>query len=94
MRRIAAERKGNREPDGERDAGGTPFVLMFPLAAVQGGLFVAFLPMVSIATVVSMAGRRILGGLALHARRSISFGWRPTEAYLAGKIRRKQRNSA
>ena len=74
--------------------GGTPFVLMFPLAAVQGGLFVAFLPLVSIGTAVQMAGRRILGGIVLHARRSVSFGWRPTEAYLAGKIRRKRRDSA
>ncbi len=94
MRRIATDRRGHRETDEEREAGGTPFVLMFPLAVVQGGLYVAFLPVVSIATAVQMIWRRVLGGIALHARRSISFGWRPTEAYLAGKIRRKRRGLA
>ncbi len=94
MRRNAAERNGHREPNGERDAGATSLVLQFPMAVVQGGLYVACLPVVSLATAAHAIWRRVLGGIALHARRSISFGWRPTEAYLAGKIRRKRRGSA
>ena len=85
MKRNEAGREADREPVG------IPFAFLFPLAAVQGGLYVACLPIVSIATAVSLAMRRILGGIALHASRSICFGWRPTEAYLAGKVRRKRR---
>jgi len=64
-----------------------PFVLLFPLGAILGGIYVFFLPMVSIATAISMLGRRIFGSVLFHARRSIFFAWRPTEAYLAGKKR-------
>jgi hypothetical protein len=68
-----------------------PFALVIPLGAILGGIYVFFLPVVSIVTAVSMLGRRIFGCVLFHARRSISFGWRPTEAYLAGKNGRKER---
>jgi len=64
-----------------------PFVLLFPVGAILGGIYVFFLPVVSIATAVSMLGQRVFGRVLFHARRSIFFGWRPTEAYLAGKKR-------
>ncbi len=67
-----------------------PFVLVLPLGAILGGIYVFFLPVVSIATAVSMLGRRIFGHVLFHARRSVFFGWRPTEAYLAGKKGQKE----
>jgi len=62
-----------------------PFALAFPLGLIQGGIYVFFLPVVSIATAVCMLGKWILGNILFQARKSVFFGWRPTEAYLAGK---------
>lgn len=62
-----------------------PFALAFPLGLLQGGIYVFFLPVVSIVTAVSVLGKWILGNILFQARRSVFFGWRPTEAYLAGK---------
>ena len=62
-------------------------VLLF--GPVLGLLFAVFLPFIGIAMAVTLAGKKIGGGLAGLAARSVSFGWRPVEAYLAGKQRRK-----
>jgi hypothetical protein len=32
-----------------------------------------------------MVGVRVFGNLFLQIRKSVSFGWRPAEAYLSGK---------
>jgi len=37
----------------------------------------------------AVAGRKVLGGVASVAGKTISFGWKPMEAYLAGKKKRK-----
>jgi hypothetical protein len=71
-----------------------PIALLIPLGAFLGGFYVLFLPLVSIVTAVSVLGRRMLGCVLFHGRRSVSFGWRPTEAYLAGKNGRKDREEA
>lgn len=71
-----------------------PFALVIPLGAILGGIYVVFLPLVSIVTAICMLGRRIFGSVLFHARRSVAFGWRPTEAYLAGKNGRKEREEA
>ncbi len=71
-----------------------PLAFVIPLGAVLGGVYVVFLPVVSIVTAVSVLGRRILGSVLFHARRSVTFGWRPTEAYLAGRNGRKEREEA
>lgn len=71
-----------------------PIALLIPLGAILGGLYVFILPLVSIVTAVSVLGRRMLGCVLFQGRRSVSFGWRPTEAYLAGKKGRKDREEA
>ena len=68
-----------------------PLVFVIPLGAILGGVYVVFLPLVSIVTAVSVLGKRIFGSVVFHARRSVVFGWRPTEAYLAGKAKKKER---
>ena len=62
-----------------------PFVFIPFLALALGGLYVFFLPVIMISMAVYLLGKRIFGGVLSQARRSVSFGWRPTEAYLAGK---------
>lgn len=67
-----------------------PFVLLFPLGVILGGLYVAALPLASIGTAAAVLGKRIFGDLLSRAKGGVSFGWRPTEAYLAGKELRKE----
>lgn len=62
-----------------------PFILIPFLALALGGLYVICLPVLMITMAVYLLGMRIFGGVLTQARRSVSFGWRPTEAYLAGK---------
>lgn len=67
-----------------------PFLLLFPLGVILGGVYVAALPLASIGTAAAVLGKRLFGDLLSRAKGGVSFGWRPTEAYLAGKELRKE----
>ncbi|MGE5174346.1 MAG: hypothetical protein ACM3MD_11030 [Betaproteobacteria bacterium] len=55
------------------------------------GLFYAILmPFIGIATVATLAGRKVLGALYNLVAKSISFGWQPKNAYLSGKKKKKE----
>lgn len=62
-----------------------PFGLAMPLGLIVGGIYIVVLPVILAATAVYAVGLKILGGFMTPVRKSVSFGWRPTEAYLAGK---------
>lgn len=62
-----------------------PFFALFLLMVALGGVYVLFLPVVIICTTIYMVGVRVFGSLFLQMRKSMSFGWRPSEAYLSGK---------
>ncbi|MBI5187723.1 MAG: hypothetical protein HZA07_01430 [Nitrospirae bacterium] len=55
------------------------------LGPILGLIYAAFLPFIGIAMVARLIGEKVLGGLFGLAGRTVSFGWRPSEAYLAGK---------
>jgi hypothetical protein len=67
-----------------------------PVAAVLaaspflGLIFAVFLPFIGIAMTLTLIGRKLAQGLASAAAGSLSFGWRPVEAYLAGRKRKKE----
>ncbi len=67
-----------------------PFPFIPFLGLFLGGLYVIFLPVIMITMAVYLLGKRILGGVLSQARMSVSFGWRPTEAYLAGKNKKQE----
>ncbi|MBF8257922.1 MAG: hypothetical protein HW377_296 [Actinobacteria bacterium] len=67
-----------------------PFVLLFAWGILSGGLYIVFLPVTIIVMSFYLLGRRVFGGVFGQVRTSISFGWRPTEAYLAGKNRNRK----
>jgi len=67
-----------------------PFVFIPFLALVLGGFYVIFLPIIMITMATYLLGKRIFGGILSQAGRSIYFGWRPTEAYLSGKNKKKE----
>ena len=67
-----------------------PAFALFLLMISLGGVYVLILPVLIICTTVYMVGVRVFGSLFLQMRKSMSFGWRPAEAYLAGKGKAKK----
>jgi len=55
-----------------------------------GLLFVLCLPFIGIATIMSLMAKKLVHGLLGLIGKSLSFGWRPREAYLAGKKKRRR----
>ena len=68
-----------------------PVVLMLMAAPVIGLVFAVFLPFIGIAMTLSLVGKKLVESTTSAAAGSMSFGWRPIEAYLAGK---KRKNAA
>jgi hypothetical protein len=50
------------------------------------------LPFIAIGTIVVLIGRSVLRGMLSLMRNLVSFGWRPSEAYLAGRKKAKKRD--
>ena len=71
-----------------------PAFVLFLLMIALGGVYVLFLPVLIICTTVYMVGMRVFGSLFLQMRKSMSFGWRPSEAYLSGKGMAKKEGNA
>jgi hypothetical protein len=55
-----------------------------------GLLYAILMPFIGIAAVATLAVRKVLGGLYNLGVKSLSFGWQPGSAYLAGKKNRKE----
>jgi hypothetical protein len=55
-----------------------------------GLVFAMFLPLIGIAMTMGQVGRKVAESAVGHAVQSVSFGWRPIEAYLAGRKRKKE----
>ena len=67
-----------------------PTGVMLIAGPVIGLFYVISLPFIAIATVVSLAAGRLVNGLLSLVGTSLSFEWRPREAYLAGKKKSKK----
>jgi hypothetical protein len=57
---------------------------------VIGLLYTILMPFIGIAALAALAGRFVLGGLYNLAAKSVSFGWRPKNAYLSGKKKKNE----
>ncbi|MEC4676259.1 MAG: hypothetical protein VST72_04985 [Nitrospirota bacterium] len=55
------------------------------LGPILGLLYAAFLPFIGIAMLMKIVTQKVAGGALNSVTPSVSFGWRPSEAYLAGK---------
>ncbi len=71
-----------------------PFGLAMPVGLIVGGIYIVVLPVILAATAVYVVGLKILGGFLNPVRKSVSFGWRPTEAYLAGKNKKEKKGGS
>jgi hypothetical protein len=64
-------------------------VVMLLFGPIIGLAYVVFLPIMGIVTVTAMIVQKVFGGMLNVGKNIVSFGWRPSEAYLAGKKKRK-----
>jgi len=67
-----------------------PSGLLILSGPVIGLLYVIALPIISIITVVTLGGSKLVGSLYHGIRSLATFGWKPSEAYLAGKKKKKK----
>jgi len=62
-----------------------PTSIMLLAGPIIGLFYVICLPFIGIATIASLATGKVVSSLLSLIGKSLSFGWRPREAYLAGK---------
>jgi hypothetical protein len=67
-----------------------PTGVMLIAGPIIGLFYVVCLPFIGIATVASIAAGKIVNGLLGLVGTSLSFEWRPGEAYLSGKKKGKK----
>jgi len=59
------------------------------LGPIMGLLYAAFLPFIGIAMLVKVVLQKAASMVFSSARNSASFGWRPSESYLAGQKKKE-----
>ncbi len=64
--------------------------LMLLAGPVIGLFYVIAMPFVAVGTIAMMVGTKLLSGLFNVLGSLVSFGWRPSEAHLAGKKGKKK----
>jgi hypothetical protein len=64
-------------------------VLALILGPLVGLLYVVAMPFIAIATIVGFLAKKAGGAVMGMVRHLVSFGWRPSEAYLSGKKKKK-----
>ncbi len=87
--RVNMEQEGVLPGDGKARYLKAPVAVMLVAAPVIGLVFAVFLPFIGIAMTLSLIGKKLVDGVASAAAGSMSFGWRPIEAYLAGRKQKK-----
>ncbi len=61
------------------------------LGPIFGLAYAAFMPFIGIAMVTKVVGEKVFNGVARVVGNTISFGWRPSEAYLEGKRKKEEK---
>lgn len=67
-----------------------PMAVMLLTGPFIGLVYAVLMPFIGIGTVVVIGVRAALRGMYNLAAKTISFGWRPSDAYLAGKKKKTQ----
>jgi len=88
--RVQMEQEGALPGNGQTRYIKAPVAVMLMAAPVIGLVFAVFLPFIGIAMTLSLIGRKLANAATEAAAGSMSFGWRPIEAYLAGKKRKNE----
>jgi len=88
--RVQMEQEGALPGSGDIRYIKAPVVVMLIAAPVIGLIFAVFLPFIGIAMTLSLVGKKLASVATEATAGSMSFGWRPIEAYLAGKKRKNE----
>ncbi len=64
--------------------------IMLLVGPFLGLLYVLCLPFIGLATIMSLIAKKLVNGVLGLIGKSLSFGWRPKEAYLSGKKKSKK----
>ncbi|MDA8169056.1 MAG: hypothetical protein M0Z59_05065 [Nitrospiraceae bacterium] len=72
------------------DDGNSKGILMLILGPFVGLAYVIAMPFIAIGTTAALLAGKAFHGLAGLIRNVVSFGWRPSESYLAGKKKGKK----
>ena len=88
--RVDLEQEGVLPGDRSATYIKAPTAAVLAAGPVLGLLFAVFLPLIGIVMSAALVGRKLGEALASAAAGSVSFGWRPIEAYLAGRKRKKE----
>jgi hypothetical protein len=83
--RVQMEQEGVLPGSGTTRYIKAPVAVMLMAAPVIGLVFAVFLPFIAIAMTLTLVGKKLANMTADATKGSMSFGWRPIEAYLAGK---------
>jgi len=67
-----------------------PSAVMLLSGPIIGLIYAILMPVIGIAAVVTLAAGKAVRGLYDLAAKSVSFGWQPKNAYLAGKKKKKE----
>ena len=93
MARIDVTDEGTL-PEGKTAYYRMPAAALMLLAPVLGLMYAAFLPFIGIAMAVKLVGQKLGGGLKEAVQGSASFGFRPSESYLAGRKQKDKKDEA
>ena len=93
MARIDIKDEGTL-PEGKGSYYRMPAAALLMLAPVLGLMYAAFLPFIGIAMAVKLVGQKVSGGLKETVQGSGSFGFRPSESYLAGRKKGEKKDEA
>ena len=88
--RVQMDQEGVLPGSGQTRYIKAPVAVMLMASPVIGLVFAVFLPFIGIAMTLSLIGKKLVDGVASAAAGSMSFGWRPIEAYLAGRKQKKE----
>ena len=88
--RVQMEQEGALPGSGTTRYIKAPVAVMLMAAPVIGLVFAVFLPFIGIAMTLNLIGKKLVESATSAAAGSMSFGWRPVEAYLAGRKTKKE----
>jgi len=88
--RVDFDKEGVLPGDGKTMYVKVPGILMLLMAPILGLVFAVFLPFIGIAMTVKLIGKKLAETTENIAVGSASFGWKPIEAYLIGRKKKKE----
>jgi hypothetical protein len=88
--RVDIDKEGMLPGDGKTTYVKVPGIMMLLMAPILGLVFAVFLPFIGIAMTVKLIGKKLAETTENIAVGSVSFGWKPIEAYLVGRKKKKE----